>query len=781
MDDLVESYMGDDGSDHNGIVSKIMSGHSSFLDMIESLQQHLTSTEVDKRIKACELISNVLTNLNKSIIKPQESAAIISFLCCRLQDHFSVHSAALAALAVMSSYDNLPLGSAELILRTIFKEVHAPSYMQTVRRSIYVIISGLLENYKQEVLAMGGDFVYSFISIVDGEQDPRNLLHVFDLAYDIIKTGFDISKCVEEFFDVISCYFPIDFEPPTSLTDRKVISNEQLVQGLRKVISSTHLFAPHCIPLMIEKMESNVLKAKLDSMSTLKECLKIYSVVDLRMFLRSLWICIRREIMYAEAEDVETIGQFLITDIVSILSKSPHSSSGESNPELNSFIKDVLEECLPKLTGQLQEKISWSSAKLLIACAKASKVPCSKLFSVVLPLLINNLKNKNLNIAERRLTMEILVNVLKTISEFEFTEGLEFHPLHDHNNEVVEIICSCIDSDSFQLLRTVAFAGLAALCDHGSVLSAENKLKMVQSIVFCIKHEQNDQLTADLRAAAGYLSMKWSDLAVDYIFPVLSKSVKNFFISDMVSLKKDLLYLSSISTHPDVIKVVSELLLKAILSETVNEKTSGRYEMVLDCVSDIVNANAGDHKCIKYFSDALVLPLVNVCVKMSLVPVLPEQCCSCCSELQNFSSKCVTQPVIQKVANILRTLCQNMKPDKRAQDICDALTTIFVDCNLKCLDIESAESYTFSPLTSVKQTLQTRLISLLVATQCSFVMDVKIKCMDVLLDRLLSLSQNTMDHLSYVSASKCIAGLLNKQKVVPEDFMNKVVYVYVDT
>jgi len=40
---------------------------------------------------------------------------------------------------------------------------------------------------------MGGDFVYGYIQIMDGEKDPRNLLLAFDLVH-VIATNFPIGR-----------------------------------------------------------------------------------------------------------------------------------------------------------------------------------------------------------------------------------------------------------------------------------------------------------------------------------------------------------------------------------------------------------------------------------------------------------------------------------------------------------------------------------------------------------------------------------------------------------
>ena len=61
-----------------------------------------------------------------------------------------------------------------------------------------------------ELKLLGPDFVFGVISTIDGERDPRNLLQLFGMLPHFIKT-FPLGHLTEEMFDVVSCYFPVDF------------------------------------------------------------------------------------------------------------------------------------------------------------------------------------------------------------------------------------------------------------------------------------------------------------------------------------------------------------------------------------------------------------------------------------------------------------------------------------------------------------------------------------------------------------------------------------------
>jgi DNA repair/transcription protein MET18/MMS19 len=105
------------------------------------------------------------------------------------------------------------------------------------------------------MLSLGSEFLSSYIRMVDGEKDPRNLMLLFAMDR-VILLEFDISAHVEEMFDITFCYFPIAFRPPPN--DPYGISADDLKEALRACLSATPLFAKMAIPLFIEKFATAV-------------------------------------------------------------------------------------------------------------------------------------------------------------------------------------------------------------------------------------------------------------------------------------------------------------------------------------------------------------------------------------------------------------------------------------------------------------------------------------------------------------------------------------------
>jgi DNA repair/transcription protein MET18/MMS19 len=113
---------------------------------------------------------------------------------------------------------------------------------------------------------MGPDFIYGVINAIDGERDPRNLLFLFTYMPVFVKK-FPLHHLSEEMFEIFSCYFPIDFHPAPN--DPAAITRDILAGNLSNCLCASESFAEECIVLILEKIESQLVIAKLDSLDLL--------------------------------------------------------------------------------------------------------------------------------------------------------------------------------------------------------------------------------------------------------------------------------------------------------------------------------------------------------------------------------------------------------------------------------------------------------------------------------------------------------------------------------
>ncbi len=130
---------------------------------------------------------------------------------------------------------------------TVFKILD--SLVAKNRSSGYICLGFSVSANKVPALqGMGDEFLEGYISIVDGEKDPRNLMLAFAIDR-VLCIEFDISNHVEvsakflrcdvrlierqDMFNIIFCYFPITFRPPKD--DPYGITSEDLRLALQYV------------------------------------------------------------------------------------------------------------------------------------------------------------------------------------------------------------------------------------------------------------------------------------------------------------------------------------------------------------------------------------------------------------------------------------------------------------------------------------------------------------------------------------------------------------------
>lgn len=83
-----------------------------------------------------------------------------------------------------------------------------------------------------------------------------------------------IEPFLDELFDKVSCYFPINFEPPKD--DKYKITPEILQEKLNKCFTATPLFQRLSFPFVLDKLNSSSIDTKFECYSLLKKMIEVY-------------------------------------------------------------------------------------------------------------------------------------------------------------------------------------------------------------------------------------------------------------------------------------------------------------------------------------------------------------------------------------------------------------------------------------------------------------------------------------------------------------------------
>ena len=789
MDKLVDTYMNND-DDQSIEISQIaidmQNGSGSILDLIQELGSHLVASEVASRIKACSLLGDFLQKLSDSYLSTNELTHLTEFLCARLQDHYTLQPSVLNCMQKISCSPNLDKKDADSLIDVIFREIHVQSCLQSDRYKIFQIFASIYESHKQLVISKGHDFIYNYIQAIDGEQDPRNLLIIFQLSSDLVKGGIELGNLVEEFFEVASCYFPIDFDP-SAAGKKSSITNQDLVLGLRRVICSTEKFANFWIPLCLEKMESDIESAKLDSILTLIDCLPLYSKSSLEPFLSSLWSRLRQEITHVVSQDVEKTALKLLTEIVKTLSQWPVDSSRKTISDLESFLAEVLNDCLPRLEEPIQDKFTWMSGLMLLACAKGSKKGCHQISNAVIALLLKRAKKMQ---AERSASIttpplpilpsgihsviEYMVKVMSVCSTFSFKR--DQHPIVSYYKDLLTLFTSILMGKDSTPTKCIAVAGIASLLSL-NLLNDENLVVIADCFASFFTCEVDLKLSNEILSASGFMASKYPLVVKSHFLPQIFKTIpENDAIKEPIkSVKKALMVLSALSTHFDILQLVVSYVMKLVENCKIDETTSSFLEECLNCLQQITKNYALGPEYVEHLSFHIALPLIKQSIETSLQLTTPGQCCGRCDSDEDFSIECLSLPFIKAVALVVRNICQKQKSGKAADLLVKKVSDLYLDKNITVFDLKPLNMITvFDPFNSNSSVLQTRTVCLLASSLCSFDTSVTIPQCVEFMEKLIDLTLQSSDLPTSVSAAKSFAGLLNKNYKSCDKIVEKV-------
>ncbi|XP_067909242.1 MMS19 nucleotide excision repair protein homolog isoform X2 [Heterodontus francisci] len=733
----------------------IIDGKCTALEIVEALGKCLTNSEQRTRGRGVQLLSEVLL-LSYSSLKQKEVESLTIFYVERLKDHHLITPYVLQGLKALSMSSVLPEGLAVAVLKALFQEVHVQSLLQSDRHSVYSIITNFMDTREQELKGLAADFTFGFIQAMDGEKDPRNLLMAFQISRDIIINNYDLGTFVEELFEVTSCYFPIDFTPPPN--DPHGISQEELVLSLQSVLTATPRFAEFLLPLLIEKLDSDVQSAKVDSLQTLTACCRDYRKKELKEFLPALWHSIRREVFQTASEKIETEGLAALQALSTSLSKSVIDSDAEDS--LDAFLNNVLQDCKHHLC-EPDMKLVWPSAKLLQAAASASYRACSKISSCIFPLLLEQFNKHKLS-SQRWTILGILKVFIKLIHKWDRDEEDE-NPLCAFKDQLCLLVFSALTDSSVQL-QTVGTSTLAVLGSQQDLLSPSDIELTVDHLNRLILQEDDPQVCAAALETSTTISAIHPSAFISKMVPAMMQELNTEPMevkdgdepsarSGSTQHQRSIQALAAISTHPSIVRRTVPVLLQHLTNLQKGNSGTESDMAILTCQSLQVVAercrNAGESS--QYFHQMVIPCLLGLAVQAAVQ--------GCGSEVP-LGILCEEQ-VIMALGAVISTAYSHDHTGLASGTI-SQVVALYLDGNVSFLP-ENNLSRKFQPFQLPDSPwLQTQLIALLQAAVCSLPRNVVVPQQERLLAHLMELCCTSNHRFTYTSAAKCIAGLINK-------------------
>lgn len=231
--------------------------------LVEALGIALTSTVTPKRALGTRFLSTCLEKLPSNLLNTTQIDFMAEFYCDRLKDHHTVIPNVLVGILALTTMDCLSDANSRKILNSLFLHVPCQSQLRGERENIYNIIKTLAARFKDDLKKQGPDFIKGVIGAIEGERDPRNLMFIFTYMPNFIET-FPLGILSEEMFEVFECYFPIDFHPTND--DPESITRDVLSLELANCLCADKSFFEKCFELALEKLGTDLIVAKLDSL-----------------------------------------------------------------------------------------------------------------------------------------------------------------------------------------------------------------------------------------------------------------------------------------------------------------------------------------------------------------------------------------------------------------------------------------------------------------------------------------------------------------------------------
>ncbi|XP_051958991.1 MMS19 nucleotide excision repair protein homolog isoform X3 [Xyrauchen texanus] len=613
--------------------------------------------------------------------------------------------------------------------------------MLAERSCVYNILINLMESREEELKGLGADFVFGFVQSVDGERDPRNLLLAFQVASNIIHRGYNLGKFVEELFEVMSCYFPIDFSPPPN--DPHGITQEELVLSLRAVLTGTSRFAEFLLPLIIEKLDSDVQSAKVDSLQTLAACGPIYSHKELAEFLSGLWSSIRREVFQTASERVESAGLSALSAITSCLSRSVLNSDSEDS--LQVFLDLVLKDCQHHLC-EPDLKLVWPSAKLLQAAAGASYRASLIVTAAVIPALLEQYNNRS-QCAQRRTLLEVLQGFVQPTPLS--------HPAEREESVLVafqQSLCSVVFSalvESSTGLQVTATRVLSALGQQPGLLAQTDVEKAADHLTRLILEEDDAQVSSAVVECSGSLAHLHPKAFITRMIPRLKEEIFSDPVSNGAARQRCVTVLASVSSQLSMVQESAPMLLQVLASAQTGSCGFTVEEVTSVCISlqRIAEHARGIEEMGRFFHDIIIPQLLALSLQAAL---------------QNHSSPLTDEAVLSTIVPVISTACAALQTELASQMAAQAVT-LFLDGDASFLPENAFPSQIQLLQSQVESNGLSQLVCLLMACVCSLPRSVDIPEIDRLLVQLEDLSFTCPHLFSYTFAAKCFAGLVNKR------------------
>ncbi|GMF38733.1 unnamed protein product [Phytophthora fragariaefolia] len=494
----------DDAAQKTGLNTVVMQVHRSVSmeTLVQTLGPFLTSGDDKVRSRATLLLAEVLTRLPELQLAPSAVQLLVTFFADRLAD-FPSASACLRALLALETHHaahvSSPRTTAALVLK-LGSTLHIPQLGQAMRKMCFdlmqlalaqpAVVELLLDSVPASKDAqdasvddaeqsedLGRQFAQTFLGAMEGEKDPRNLLLCMQVARTLLaklEPVFSRSDALlRQYFDIVSCYFPIIFTPPPN--DPYGITSEGLILSLRHAFAASDLLAPLVLPFLLKKLASTVVEAKLDALQTLVFCGERYSVNALLLQMHAVATALYDEVLDGEKQEVITEARLAISRFSGVVARAKAKDTPGAAYAWSKFVVELT----ARAAGELRENaadsmVSVSAGQVLAALGHDSSMSFAHVLKIAVPLLVEQLEHESSGSesvpSKCEAALARILLLVDTIDR-EIDQSGQAQPMRPHAPALIDALVNFLSTDqdnqanpsSSQTARCVAVEALCHL------------------------------------------------------------------------------------------------------------------------------------------------------------------------------------------------------------------------------------------------------------------------------------------------------------------------------
>lgn len=280
------------------LTRNVRNGELKIIDIVGNLDPVLINTSHEIRLKGVEILTKVVISQEEDFFLEKEIEVLSEFLCLRLIDHKTMEQPTLECLSYFVDCKKKPTHYNTTLLDFLKGKANIRRMEGNARLLVYKIAKKIVMEKNRAKRSMDGDLLYSVVHLMEGESNPQNLLVCFSIVSLILKNFEDLEPFIDDLFDWLSSYYPVDYTPNESDETESqgvIILRSDLVNALYECFYASQLNSENLQTLLLEKLESNITSTKIESLQCLIKCYDVFPLESIKDYSSSLWTSIRVE------------------------------------------------------------------------------------------------------------------------------------------------------------------------------------------------------------------------------------------------------------------------------------------------------------------------------------------------------------------------------------------------------------------------------------------------------------------------------------------------------